>query len=162
VTVVHHDTFPCVNNAEVDSAAEMRKAVHHCFSECGGADIYISAAAISDFAPRRIPGKIPSGKPVRLDLEPLPKLLDEVIRNWTPVTIAFKLDPAPEEKSADMIRQGVSMVLINSPKTMGSREGEYIQLTASGRVPLHGSKEEIARAVWDEVTRGFITSSGNR
>ena len=54
VTVVHRDTFPCITNIPADSAADMREAVHRCLS-AGGADIYISAAAISDFAPRRYP-----------------------------------------------------------------------------------------------------------
>jgi phosphopantothenoylcysteine decarboxylase/phosphopantothenate--cysteine ligase len=32
-----------------------------------GVDIYISAAAISDFAPKKITGKIPSGRPGSLN-----------------------------------------------------------------------------------------------
>ena len=84
----------------------MREAVHHCFSEGGGADIYISAAAISDFAPKRYQGKIPSGKKTRLELEPLPKLLDEVIRDYAPVTVAFKLGTAPEKQSKQMLAEG--------------------------------------------------------
>ena len=90
VTVIHRDTFPCVNNVFVETADEMRCAVHRCFSE-SGADIYISAAAISDFAPKRVKGKIPSGKPVSLLLEPLPKVISEVMQNYNSLIIAFKL-----------------------------------------------------------------------
>ena len=60
VTVIHRDTFPCVKNVFVETADEMRSAVHRCFEE-DGVDIYISAAAISDFKPGRVKGKIPSG-----------------------------------------------------------------------------------------------------
>ncbi|MEI6294061.1 MAG: bifunctional phosphopantothenoylcysteine decarboxylase/phosphopantothenate--cysteine ligase CoaBC, partial [Methanomicrobiales archaeon] len=66
VTVVHRDRFPCVTNINVSSAGEMRGAV---LSECasGNVDYYLSAAAISDFAPDPVKGKIPSGKPVTMN-----------------------------------------------------------------------------------------------
>jgi phosphopantothenoylcysteine decarboxylase / phosphopantothenate---cysteine ligase len=151
VTVVHRDQFPCVANIPVDSSADMREAVLSCFSTGSGADIYISAAAISDFAPKRYQGKIPSGKKTRLELEPQPKLLDEVIHKWAPLTVAFKLDDAPLKKSKQMINKGVGMVLMNSPKTMGSSEGEYRFLSAKGCITLKGSKDAVAHAFFKEL-----------
>ena len=150
VTVIHRDTFPCVNNIFVETADEMRCAVHRCFSE-SGADIYISAAAISDFAPNRVKGKIPSGKPVNLFLEPLPKLLTEVIQNYHSLIIAFKLGKAPEKMAEEMIAQGVEMVLMNTIESMGSTHGEYRLLTRNGELPLKGTKEEIAYGIWNAV-----------
>src|SRR5512136_3079993 len=79
VTVVHRDNFPCVNNIFAATADEMRRAVHQYFSE-ESAEIYISAAAISDFAPEKVTGKIPSGSPRQIILKPLPKLLAEVMK----------------------------------------------------------------------------------
>jgi len=151
VTVVHRDTFPGITNIPVDSSADMREAVHHVFSEGGGADIYISAAAISDFAPKKYPGKIPSGKKVTVELDPLPKLLDEVIRDYAPVTVAFKLGAAPEKQSRQMLKKGVTAVLMNSPTTMGSREGDYTLLSATGQRTMKGSKEEVAHQFWKEI-----------
>jgi len=151
VTVVHRDEFPCVRNVPVDSAADMRDAVHRCFSEGVGTDIYISAAAISDFAMKKSPGKIPSGRKTRLELEPQPKLLDEVLRQWKPLTVAFKLGDAPVRQSRQMLAKGVAAVLMNSQKTMGSRDGEYMLLSAKGQKPLTGSKEAVAHAFWKEM-----------
>jgi len=150
VTVIHRDAFPCVNNIFVETADEMRCAVHRCFTE-SGADFYISAAAISDFAPKRVKGKIPSGKPVNLLLEPLPKLLIEVIQNYHSLIIAFKLGRAPEKMAKTMIAQGVEMVLMNPIESMGSTHGEYRLLTRNGEIPLNGTKEEIANAIWNAV-----------
>ena len=150
VTVIHHDTFPCVNNVFVETADEMRCAVHRCFSE-RSADIYISAAAISDFAPKRVKGKIPSGKPVNLLLEPLPKLLTEVIQNYNSLIIAFKLGRTPEKMAKKMLNQGIAMVLINTPESMGNARGEYMLLTRNGELPLSGTKDEIANAIWNAV-----------
>ena len=151
VTVVHRDQFPCVTNVPVVSAAEMREAVHHCFAGEGGADMYISAAAISDFIPKKYEGKIPSGKKTSLELEPLPKLLDEVIRDYAPFTVAFKLGTAPEKQSKQMLKKGVAAVLMNSPATMGSRDGEYTLLSATGQKILKGSKEAVAHRFWKEI-----------
>jgi phosphopantothenoylcysteine decarboxylase/phosphopantothenate--cysteine ligase len=151
VTVIHRDTFPGITNIPVDSSADMREAVHRFFSEGGGADIYISAAAISDFAPKKYKGKIPSGKKVNVELEPLPKLLDEVIRDYAPVTVAFKLGAAPQKQSKQMLKKGVAAVLMNSPTTMGSREGEYTLLSATGERTMKGSKEAVAHQFWKEI-----------
>jgi phosphopantothenoylcysteine decarboxylase/phosphopantothenate--cysteine ligase len=150
VTVIHQDAFPCVNNVFVETADEMLCAVHRCFSE-SGADIYISAAAISDFAPKRVKGKIPSGKPVNLFLEPLPKVLSEVIERYNSLIIAFKLGSTPEKMAKKMINQGVAMVLMNPPESMGSDRGEYILMTRNGEFQLNGTKEEIACAIWNAV-----------
>ena len=148
VTVVHRDTFPCVNNIRADTAAEMCEAVLRSFGQ-GNADIYVSAAAISDFAPRRTGGKIPSGKPVSLALEPLPKLIDEVKERFSPEIIAFKLGTGQEDNARKMIAGGIRMVLVNAPETMGSEDGNYTMMTVEGAVPLSGSKEAIAAEVWE-------------
>jgi len=158
VTVVHADEFPCVKNVKAESADEMRAAVLQALSDTGGVDLYISAAAISDFTPKAVTGKIPSGKPVSLELEPLPKLLDEVIRKSAPAVIAFKLGNAQEKKAKAMLRRGIAMVLVNTPETMGSSSGEYHQVTQDGTVLLRGTKDDIARIVWETVCKKILPS----
>jgi phosphopantothenoylcysteine decarboxylase/phosphopantothenate--cysteine ligase len=150
VTVIHRDSFPCVNNVFVETADEMRCAVHRCFSE-RGADIYISAAAISDFAPKKVKGKIPSGNPINLFLEPLPKVLSEVSRQYNSLNIAFKLGRTSKKMAKAMLAQGIAVVLINTPESMGSIHGEYILLTRNRELPLSGTKDEIAQAIWNAV-----------
>jgi phosphopantothenoylcysteine decarboxylase/phosphopantothenate--cysteine ligase len=147
VTVIHNGNFPCVRNIPAQSAAEMREAVHRIFRE-EGADIYVSAAAISDFSPRRVKGKIRSGAPVTLDLEPLPKLLEEVLESYHPVTIAFKLGRDEEEAAKAMMDGGVEVVVVNTPEAMGASGAEVTILSRSGTGTARGSKEEVAAAVW--------------
>jgi len=153
VTVVHGDTVPCVRNIPAGTAQEMHDQVLHQLEESGGTDIYISAAAISDFAPDRKEGKIPSGKPASIALRPLPKLLDAVRSAYDPFTVAFKIDRKPEPKARAMIRQGVAMVLMNTPETMGSSHGSYTLLDAKGTTQIDGTKDEIAAAVWSAILR---------
>lgn len=153
VTVVHSDTFPCVRNLPAGTAAEMHDRVLHVLEEEGGTEIYISAAAISDFAPDRKEGKIPSGRPASIALHPLPKLLDAVLSRFHPFTVAFKIGREPEVQAQEMLRKGIPMVLMNAPESMGSSHGEYVILDAGGRTPVGGTKEEIAAAIWTGILR---------
>jgi phosphopantothenoylcysteine decarboxylase / phosphopantothenate---cysteine ligase len=153
VTVVHRDTFPCVRNIPAETAQEMHRQVLDWLELDGGTDIYISAAAISDFAPERIAGKIPSGKPACIPLSPLPKLLDAVRAAYRPFTVAFKIGERPEAKARAMIRQGVDLVLMNTPETMGSSHGNYVLLRAEGMSRISGTKDEIAAAVWSGILK---------
>jgi phosphopantothenoylcysteine decarboxylase/phosphopantothenate--cysteine ligase len=147
VTVVHNGSLPCVRNVRAQNAAEMREAVHRIFRE-EGADIYVSAAAISDFSPRRAEGKIRSGSPVTLELEPLPKLLDEILSLHHPEAIAFKLGRDEAAAAQEMLDRGVKLVVVNPPDAMGSPESEVTIFTPGERSTVKGSKEEVAAAVW--------------
>ncbi|NLM29714.1 MAG: bifunctional phosphopantothenoylcysteine decarboxylase/phosphopantothenate--cysteine ligase CoaBC [Methanomicrobiales archaeon] len=147
VTVVHNGVFPCVRNVHVTSAAEMRSAVLRiCRDE--GVDIYVSAAAISDFAPERQEGKIPSGSPLTVRLTPLPKIIDEVMAACHPVTVAFKLGWHEDERAQEMLETGLRMVVVNAPPAMGAAEGLFSLMTFDGVTEVSGSKEEVAAAVW--------------
>ncbi|PKL62167.1 MAG: bifunctional phosphopantothenoylcysteine decarboxylase/phosphopantothenate--cysteine ligase CoaBC [Methanomicrobiales archaeon HGW-Methanomicrobiales-2] len=146
VTVVHAGSFPCVRNIHVTTAGEMREAVLAVCRE--GIDIYVSAAAISDFAPGRREGKIPSGSPQTIRLEPLPKVIDEVMAACSPVTVAFKLGWDEEKRARAMLDAGARMVVVNAPPTMGAAEGSFRIMTAGGATDVAGSKEEVAAAVW--------------
>ncbi|MEN6443363.1 MAG: bifunctional phosphopantothenoylcysteine decarboxylase/phosphopantothenate--cysteine ligase CoaBC [Methanoregula sp.] len=150
VTIVHHDIMPGVTNIRVETAEEMRDAVHAVFKK-SGADIYISAAAISDFAPERAAGKIPSGAPVTLRLIPLPKLLDEVCQQYRAIFVAFKIGEDTEKPAQEMLGKGIAMVITNTKESMGGPDGAYHILTTHNDRHVSGTKEEIAIAVWEDL-----------
>ncbi|MDD1719712.1 MAG: bifunctional phosphopantothenoylcysteine decarboxylase/phosphopantothenate--cysteine ligase CoaBC, partial [Methanoregulaceae archaeon] len=150
VTVVHNGRIPCVRNITVSSASEMRSAVLGICRE-QGADYYISAAAVSDFAPVRQKGKIPSGRPVTIVLEPLEKIIDEVVAMCHPVTVAFKMGWDEEKRAEAMLSSGIRMVVVNTPEAMGAAAGEFVIMTAGGKQRVKGSKEEVSTSVWDAL-----------
>jgi phosphopantothenoylcysteine decarboxylase/phosphopantothenate--cysteine ligase len=150
VTVVHADAFPCVRNIPMTSAADLREAVLAIGKE-EGIDIYVSAAAISDFAPEPFAGKIPSGTPTTLFLNPLPKVLDEVIERFGPYTIAFKLAEDADAQAAGLLEKGAAIVVANTPSAMGAAEGTFALHTSHGIRVVEGSKEEVAAAIWSSV-----------
>ncbi|MDI6719457.1 MAG: bifunctional phosphopantothenoylcysteine decarboxylase/phosphopantothenate--cysteine ligase CoaBC [Methanomicrobiales archaeon] len=147
VTVVHGDSFPAVENVMAETAAEMAEQVLRRVE--AGVDYYVSAAAVSDFAPERREGKIESGRAVTVSLRPLPKLLDAVLAADPPPRVAaFKLGWDAEEKARGMLERGVSVVVANTPAAMGASRGEFVLIDRNGRLPLCGSKEEVAAALW--------------
>ncbi|MDD1673103.1 MAG: bifunctional phosphopantothenoylcysteine decarboxylase/phosphopantothenate--cysteine ligase CoaBC [Methanomicrobiales archaeon] len=146
VTMVHAQSIACVRNVYASSAREMRDAVHELFrSEFF--DYYLSPAAISDFAPARAQGKIPSGTAFNLHLDPLPKLLAEVVTQYHPIVVAFKLS-GEREQADEMLSQGVRMVVLDTPEAMGAPSGRFTLLTQQGEEGIEGSKEEVARRIW--------------
>ena len=50
-----------------------------------------------------------------------------------------------------MIAQGIAMVLMNTPESMGSAHGDYMLLTRDGELSLKGTKREIANAIWNSL-----------
>jgi phosphopantothenoylcysteine decarboxylase/phosphopantothenate--cysteine ligase len=149
VTVVHAGHFPVVRNVAASNAAEMREAVHRLFAE-EAFDYYLSPAAISDYAPVRVAGKIPSGQSPVIALEPLPKILAEVVERYHPVALAFKLGGTESEAEA-MLAPGIRMVVCDTAEEMGSSAGTFVLLTAEGREQVEGSKEEVARRIWSAL-----------
>jgi phosphopantothenoylcysteine decarboxylase/phosphopantothenate--cysteine ligase len=155
VTIVHNDTLPCVQNVPVETSGEMREEVRK-YLKKGSPDFYISAAAISDFAPEKVEGKIISGKPVTLDLSPLPKLIDSVLKCKTRV-VAFKIGRTPMPEAKALLARGAWMVVTNTPKSMGAATGSYRILTGKTKtgIPVSGTKEEIAARIWQEILSGM-------
>lgn len=153
VIIVHHAHLPCVRNITVTSAAGMREAVlRTCNQE--KPDLYVSAAAISDFAPEKFRGKLRSGETRKITLHPLPKLLDEVITGQGIPSIAFKVGREEEEPARELLRKGAVMVVVNGPETMGSPEGEIMIMDQGSRINLSGTKEDLAAALWDRILAG--------
>ncbi len=152
VSVVHEGIFPVVENVPVTTAAEMMQAVL-ALCEDSAPDMYVSAAAISDFAPEKMPGKIPSGKPVEIRLEPLPKIIDAVMERCHPFTIAFKLGENAVSEAGDILGRGASMVFANQHGMLGATAGKAVIIAGTERIEVEGTKEELAGALWREAVR---------
>ena len=151
VFVVHGGkNIPLVTNIKIKSASEMQKAVTD-FMKTESPEYYVSAAAISDFAPEKFEGKIPSGTEAGIRLRVLPKLVDEVLVKYNTRIIAFKLGWNEDKKAREMIDLGISLVAVNTPESMGGDTGEYRLLTSRGETGVSGRKEEVAAAIWKEM-----------
>ena len=149
VTIIHRDEIIVGRNIHITSASSMGDAIRSVIKE-QVPDLYISAAAISDFAPDCINGKIPSGKPASIHLHPLPKLLDLAL-GTIPITIAFKLGSSAHEEATQLLQRGVTMVCANKPENLGSEDALYTIMDLFGNQPIEGSKQEIASQIFERI-----------
>jgi phosphopantothenoylcysteine decarboxylase / phosphopantothenate---cysteine ligase len=150
VTVVHASELPLVTNVFVRTAADMAEAVHRVCRE-ESPDLYISAAAISDYAPDLHPGKIKSGAPRTLKLNPLPKLIDEVLAGYQIPIVAFKHGRDESGAAREMLGRGVAMVVVNGPEVMGSSSGRVVIMGNDLEEVAEGSKRELAERIWKAI-----------
>jgi phosphopantothenoylcysteine decarboxylase/phosphopantothenate--cysteine ligase len=111
----------------------------------------VSSAAVSDFVPERLQGKLKSGGRVTIHLEPFPKLLNEVIDGFHPLTLAFKMGWEPESDAVSLLSRGASLVVTNTPDAMGAPGGDFGLITAEQRGRCSGTKEDAAEAIWSRV-----------
>lgn len=143
-----HGKVPCVKNINITSAKDMHDAV---LKEADDADYYISAAAISDFAPEYYSGKIKSGSEILIKLKPLDKLISKL--SGKNIKIAgFKLGDDSLEKGREMLNQdNVILSAANRPSVMGSENAEYIFIKKDREIEFSGTKEEAAHQLWQNL-----------
>ncbi len=154
VTIIHRDNLPFGTNIRISTAASMKAAVERELSQ-SAYDLYIGAAAVSDFAPEPVFGKIPSGTPCSVTLHPLPKILD-LVKGKVRHIIAFKIGETSVSDGEAMLNDGIDIVLANRPETMGSSEGIYLLLDRLGREELAGQKDQIATGIFSRyLSRHF-------
>jgi phosphopantothenoylcysteine decarboxylase/phosphopantothenate--cysteine ligase len=158
VTVVHSASLPLVENIRVSDAAGMGEAVRRICST-DPPDLFISAAAVSDFAPEPFPGKIPSGRAVTIDLRPLPKIIDEVAGDFGIPTVAFKLGRNAVAQGNAMLKGNIGIVVANEPDAIGQDTASVTILSRNGP-PRHveGKKEDIAAEILSVAIGTFSLS----
>ncbi|MDI9633968.1 MAG: bifunctional phosphopantothenoylcysteine decarboxylase/phosphopantothenate--cysteine ligase CoaBC [Methanolinea sp.] len=160
VTVVHGDTFPLVRNVPAVDAAEMREEVRRiCATD--PPDLFVSAAAVSDFAPDPFEGKIPSGKPVTITLRPLPKIVREVAEEFGIPCVAFKLGRDAASRGGEMLGGQIGVVVANDPDAMGSEDARVTILTRDGSArQVSERKDAVAAEILSDAIRVFSLSRG--
>ncbi len=125
-------------------------------------DICVVPAAISDFAPRKAKGKIPSRKGgLSLDLAPTPKVLP-ALRRGAKVLVGFKAEAGvsrAELKSRAMalLREAdLDAVVANDVLRVGRERTSILILDRKGRgEAFEGSKALAAETIWRAVIHGL-------
>jgi phosphopantothenoylcysteine decarboxylase/phosphopantothenate--cysteine ligase len=163
VAVIHRSKMGVIGIKDIfaDGFSDMKNAV---LGELkGGYDVYISAAAISDFTVEPAPEKLSSGKPVTLKLKPAEKLLDRVRHDFPGLFIvAFKAESAGDDALIDramkaMDRSMSNMVVAN--KFGGVRDPGYNEayiIKADGNIEhVSGEKGLVASRIMDAIAEYF-------
>lgn len=163
VAIVHKDHLGIsgIKDVPAESAADMYKAV---MAELkSGYDLYVSAAAISDFTVDKAKDKISSAKPLTIKLKPAEKILDRVREKYPGLyVVAFKADTVKEEQLIEratrrLDESGASMIVAN--RFGGVRDPEVNEvfiIRRDGPSSRHsGRKSQVAAAILDAVSEQY-------
>ncbi len=165
VTIVHRGYVGIqgIDEIHVESREEMRDAVLKELNK--GYDIFISAAAISDFTVQPVTHKIKSDKEITLELRPAPKLLREVRRNYPELKIVgFKAEANVKEeeliKTAREFMKALDLVMVVandvSSGGMGTEDNEVYIIGDNNIKRVSGTKRKIAKAIMDKIEEMFM------
>jgi len=149
------------NQVEVETVEEMLGAIE---TELNTKeyDVIVLAAAVSDFRVKeKTNTKIKSGRPLTLELEPTPKIIDRVKGLQPDVfLVGFKAETELSEEElisaakGQIGRAGSDLVVANTLGAFGSDDNEVLLVGRDfvKRLPRM-NKRELAERLWDEIVR---------
>lgn len=154
-------TPPGVERVDVESAAEMHEAT---LARAAQADIYIGAAAVSDYRPEQAAGQKIKKKAATLDLH-LVKCADVLaavaaLAQGRPFTVGFAAETEKlEEHALDKLqRKGLDMIVAN---LVGNQLG-FDRDDNSAVLLWPGGREEIAQTSKLELARRIVAAIAQR
>jgi phosphopantothenoylcysteine decarboxylase/phosphopantothenate--cysteine ligase len=164
VTLVHDGgAVHYADAVSVETGAEMLDAVLDAVEGGdgdgdGGVDGLVSAAAISDYTVEAAAEKLRSGEPRTLELEPTPKLIDEVRAGYPDLAIVgFKAETSGDDDAMveaarrTLDRVGCSFVVANDASVMGRDETRTLFVRSDSTAEFAGTKDELGARVADEL-----------
>ncbi|WP_254763333.1 bifunctional phosphopantothenoylcysteine decarboxylase/phosphopantothenate--cysteine ligase CoaBC [Natrinema marinum] len=156
VTLVHDGPdVPYADVRRVESANEMLAATREA---CTDADAMVSVAAIGDYTVETSDEKIRSGQELTLELEPTPKLIDEIRADYPELPIVgFKTETSGDE--AAMIEQArttleradLAFVVANDASVMGADETNALLVHATDAARYEGTKAGLGGEIADSI-----------
>ncbi|NIB98994.1 bifunctional phosphopantothenoylcysteine decarboxylase/phosphopantothenate--cysteine ligase CoaBC [Halobacterium sp. R2-5] len=156
VTLVHDGgNVPYADTVEVETAEEMLAATREA---CADADALVSAAAVSDYTVDASDEKIRSGQELTLDLEPTPKLIDELRDDHPDLPIVgFKAETSGDDAAmVDAAREtlervDLSFVVANDASVMGDADTRVLFVTREDATEFVGSKRALGLRIADDL-----------
>jgi phosphopantothenoylcysteine decarboxylase/phosphopantothenate--cysteine ligase len=127
-----------------------------------GADVCLVPAAISDFSPKKRPGKIPSREgALVLDLEPTPKVLAAIRKSTKGTLVGFKAESGVsaaelKAKAMALLKEADLDLVVANDVSAVKRDATAITIfDRKGKsVTFTGSKSLAAEQVWRAVLHG--------
>ena len=125
---------------------------------CADAATLVSAAAISDYTVEASDEKLRSGQELTLELEPTPKLIDEIRADYPDLPIVgFKTETSGDE--AAMIEQAtetleraaLAFVVANDASVMGKETTRALLVHADDAARYEGPKLGLGSEIADSI-----------
>jgi phosphopantothenoylcysteine decarboxylase/phosphopantothenate--cysteine ligase len=167
VVLVHDgDEVPYAAVRSVETVEDVLSAA---LAEAEDADALVSAAAISDYTLEESDEKIRSGQELTLELEPTPKVIDEV-RAAAPelAIVGFKLETSGDDDAMvaaareTRSRAGLAFVVANDASVMGDTGTRALLVEADETEEYAGDKAGLGGVVADRLAAVLGESTPDR
>jgi phosphopantothenoylcysteine decarboxylase/phosphopantothenate--cysteine ligase len=123
-------------------------------------DAIVVPAALSDFAPAKTRGKLPSEADApTLALRSLPKFIREIRKHSDAALVSFKAESGVtdtqlvEKARRSMDLSGARFVVANLLDNAGADKARVILVDAKSATPLAGTKDEVARGILGRLVK---------
>ena len=130
--------------------------------EAKGFDAILVPAALGDFGPAPVMGKISSeGDGLTLHLRALPKVIHELRKRHAGLLVTFKAESAVTDEALvakarrSMAKAGSDLVVANRLEDVGPEDHRALLVDAHDARPVAGPKDELARAVLSRVAEAL-------
>ncbi len=162
VCIIHnHESITReIKNLQARTGKEMQEIVLEELKK--GYNLYITPAALTDFTLKKRKGKIESDKAIEINLEPGPKLVELVGKNFPKIEIvAFKAEvEMTETQIVEVARKKLkklnSKLLVANDvkeKGMGTDNNTVFIVSENEVKKVSGTKEKIAKALVEEIAK---------
>jgi phosphopantothenate-cysteine ligase len=147
------------------TSSDLRRILEKCVKSAGRPAVLVHAAAVSDYIPSKVEGKIPSDQDeLVIRLRRAKKIVDS-IKTWNPEIqlVKFKLEAncTQEELLTAGIkagrRAGAEWVVANDTSALSGDSHHALIIRSNGSHIEARGKPEIARRLLDETERRVLT-----
>ena len=156
--------FPsCIKTIEADNHSQMQKLVN---AEIVMSDIYISAAAISDYRPKPVDGKIKKKSKITIDLLKTEDILGTIgLKNKKTFLVGFAAESEDLEKNAKkkLVEKNLDMIVGNLIKeSMGKTSSKVAIIDKSGEMKLQvDTKTNLSLMILEHIFKIYSKEKEN-
>ena len=122
----------------------------------GKYDVVIVPAALSDFIPTTVKGKLDSTEPISLKMKKAPKIIDNLRKKHKGLLYAFKLGSRIKNdeliKKAEGLLKNSDCVIANFSDAMGSKESKVAIVDKKKTEWIEGTKIELSKRILEKIS----------
>lgn len=140
-TLIKH-LKPDYNVIAIDADQDFDLFQKQLFNELKDADVYISAAAITDFVVDKVNHKIKKEEINSIPLKPAPDLLMKLKDNPNLIKIGFKLDADINNARQKLKTANLDAIIYNPVSAMGSNNSPYVFINHQEEIKITNDTKE--------------------
>ena len=119
-------------------------------------DVIIVPAALSDFIPAKVKGKLDSSEAISLKMKKAPKIIDNIRKKHKGLLYAFKLESKISDKELINKAKGLlkksDCVIANYSEALGSKKNKIAIVDKKNIEWIKGTKIELSKTILEKIT----------